>query len=136
LTVKFDIWLRTPKKLLLIWITAIATIAIILAVQITLVVLNTKVIKIGAKSGNGMISWPPIHACGIAGNVFSYISIFATVPTFLFLLTSWVIGINGVYRSRVFHLFLWSLICVALVSMILSCILSGIDLYWYYNFHV
>jgi hypothetical protein len=47
-----------------------------------------------------------MFSCGLASNILSYIAILAPVIPFLVLMVTWFVGINGVYRGRIFHYFL------------------------------
>ena len=62
----------------------------------------------------------------IAANSFSYMSMAFTFLPLLYLLITILVGINGVYKSRPFHYFLWICLITAFVFMIVSLILSSV----------
>jgi hypothetical protein len=108
---------------------AIALIAIILAGDIVYLVFVTKLLKespLGSK---------PYHAEGVVGNIFSYIAVSLPVVPFVFLLTTAIIGINGMLSSKMFHYFLWSFLIAAFVCFLMATILSGYYMDMSYSFH-
>jgi hypothetical protein len=68
----------------------------------------------------------------MTGYVFSYIAMLLPIIPFFFLLTSWIVGINGVHASKTFHYFLWLILLISIVSFIVSTILTSASLSEYY----
>jgi hypothetical protein len=118
--------------LLRIWLVAFGVIALLLATQICYLVFVTGILKAGQSK-----YWPEgiYHNLGVVGNIFSYISIGLPVIPFIFLLTTAIIGINGMLSSRMFHYFLWTTLAVAFVCFLVSTICSGIYMDMCYSFH-
>jgi hypothetical protein len=82
-------------------------------------------------------NYPPTqlyHSVGVVGNIFSYISIGLPVLPFLFLLTTSIIGINGMLSSRTFHYFLWSILILAFLCFLVSVVCSGYYMDMCYSF--
>jgi hypothetical protein len=50
------------------------------------------------------------------------------------MLTSWIIGVNGIHSSRLFHMFLWITLLVSIICLIISTTLSGILIGEYNSF--
>jgi len=63
-----------------------------------------------------------------ASIIMSYIAVCIPVIPFIFLITSWFIGINGVYKSKLFHYFLWGTLLASLVFMLCDTVMAGIVL--------
>jgi hypothetical protein len=63
---------------------------------------------------------------GQAGVAFAWIALCILILPFIILLTAWVIGINGVYRSLTFHLWFIFFMCLVLLALILSTILCSV----------
>jgi hypothetical protein len=115
---KLDIWLRNPKTLLRVWLLALAIIAILWSAQICYIVFVTNLLK--HPTLNGLF-----HDVGVAGNVLSYISISLPIIPFIYLITTAIIGVNGVLSSRTFHYFLWIILIIAFACFIASTCCSG-----------
>jgi uncharacterized YccA/Bax inhibitor family protein len=77
---------------------------VLLGAQITYIIVNNNILK------NHTIPMPQnipiIHSCGHVAIIFSYISMCLPAAPFIFMLTSWIIGVNGIHSSRLFHMFL------------------------------
>jgi hypothetical protein len=86
------------------------------------------------KHGTSYPSESLYHSWGVVGNIFSYISIGLPVVPFLFLLTTAIIGINGMLSSRLFHYFLWATLALAFVCFLVSTICSGYFMDMCYSF--
>jgi hypothetical protein len=74
---------------------------------------------------NNVDNLPWVYPTYRSMQVFGYISLFLpTIPLF-FLLTSWIVGTNGIIKSKKYILFFWFILCVSLLCMFLTIILSS-----------
>jgi hypothetical protein len=108
---------------------ALGTIVVLWAAQICYLVFVTHILKSTESSPDKLY-----HSVGVVGNIFSYISIGLPVIPFLFLLTTAIIGINGMLSSRMFHYFLWTSIILAFICFLVSTGCSGFYMGEYYAF--
>jgi hypothetical protein len=127
-----DMWLRNKKSFIIIWLIILGVIITILVTQITLPIYVNKAMH---KSGNGPWSLPfmiPMHK---AASILAWISIACIPAPFLFLLTTWIVGVNGVAKSRVFHYWLWFMLLLGVICMLVSIALGGYILNDINSFH-
>lgn len=114
---KVGLLLRNKKGLKLTWIIEMVAMAIIMITSITIVACFSKY-----KNWNeGPGALPGFQPCLRTGLVFFWISIFPCLVPLIYLLTTWFIGINEVYASKMFHYFFWIAGAFALL-----CFLIGI----------
>jgi hypothetical protein len=112
-----DSWLRNKKSFIIVWLIILAIVITVLITQIVLPIFVNKAIHHG---GNGAWLLPYNKNTAKASMILSYLALgFVPLP-FLFLLTTWIIGINGVARSRTFHYVLWFLLSLSILCMIIS----------------
>lgn len=117
LGIKMDMWLRNKKSFILIWLIILAVVIAVLVTQITLPIFVNKGIH---NSGNGPWEYTTMKNLAKTTSILAYIC-FGLIPLpFLFLLTTWIIGINAVAKSRIFHYVLWFILVVAVICMIIS----------------
>lgn len=64
--------------------------------------------------------WKLYHGTNVAACVLAFTSIAFTVLPYLFLILTFFVGINEVYRSRTFHYYLWFAILIALLLWLAS----------------
>ena len=126
---KVDAWLRGKKSFLIIWLVILAVIVTVLVTQITLPIFVSKIIN------NPAHDVYFLKNTGKASVILSYISLGLIPLPFLFLLTTWIIGVNGVARSRIFHLTLWFLLTLSLLCAIISIGCGGYVIYDHSTFH-
>ncbi len=132
LGVKVEGWLSNGRKLAFIWSIIFLVIAVLYAFQIFYIVEANKLLK---NINGGPLAFKSAHDTLFAGMILSYISIiFPTLPI-LFLITSWFIGINGVYYSRIFHYIFWSILLFCLLLLVIDSCCCWIEFadYWSFN---
>lgn len=132
LGVKVEGWLSNGRKLALIWFIILLVIAVLYAFQIFYIVESNKLLK---NINGGPLAFKSAHDTLFAGMILSYISIILPTLPILFLITSWFIGINGVYYSRIFHYIFWSILLFCLLLLVVDsccCWIEFVD-YWSFN---
>lgn len=116
-SIKVDTWLRNDHTMHIIWGIVGSIIGAILAITISF--LTTVCIKQAAPT-KGMWNLESFKAIALANDVFAGLAIgFVILPLF-YLLVTVMVGINGVYRSRQFHFFLWVCLILALLFAIVT----------------
>lgn len=111
---KMDLWLRTKKSFIVIWLIILGIVVTVLVTQIIMPIYVNKAIHTDGPGKTIDL------ATGKASIILSYIAIgFIPLP-FLFLLTTWIVGVNGVSKSRTFHYILWFMLLIAVLCMIVS----------------
>lgn len=121
--IKVDTLLRNDRTLLIVWSAAILTIITCLAFTISFAVTLTLDWKNKPDASFFNFQW--VQNTALAANSFSYISMGLIALPLLYLLITVLVGINGVYRSRSFHYFLWICLITAFVLMLVSLIMSS-----------
>jgi hypothetical protein len=121
-------WLRDKKAFTIIWLAILGVIVTILVTQITIPIFVNKAIH-GNNAGK---MCAPI---GYASIILSYISIGLVPLPFLFLLTTWIVGVNAVAKSRIFHYVLWFMLLLSVLCMITSIGCGGYVLNDANSFH-
>ncbi len=135
LGVKVEGWLSNGKKLALIWSIIFLAIAVLYAFQIFYIIEADKLLK---NINGGPLAFKTAHDTLFAGMVLSYISIILPTLPLLFLITSWFIGINGVYYSRIFHYIFWSILLFCLLLLVVDsccCWIEFADSWSFNSYH-
>lgn len=133
--VKVEGWLSNPKKLALIWGIIFLVIAVLYSFQIFYIVESHNLLK---NINGGPLAFKSARDTLFAGMILSYISVILPTLPILFLITSWFIGINGVYYSRIFHYIFWSVLAFCLLLLIADSICCWIEFgdYWMFNAYI
>ncbi len=101
---KVGLLLRNKKGLKTIWIVEIVSMFVIMTISIVIISCFTKYV---GWTKEGPMVFPEFQACLKTGLVFHWISIFPCIVPLVYLLTTWFIGINEVYASKMYHYFFW-----------------------------
>lgn len=125
-SIKFDAWLHNRKPCLIIWMAALGTIIVLLALSISLVVVTT----LDKKTGGGYWDFTWMKNLQIASAVFSYVIMALTVIPLIYLLITVLVGIRDTYRSLKFHYFMWGCFIAAFVLLIAMLVMSGIEIHY------
>lgn len=128
LGLKMDIWLRTRKSFIIIWLIIIGIVVTVLITQVTMPIFVNKAIH--ANNAGSKLD----ASTGKASIILSYISLAFLPLPFLFLLTTWIVGVNGVAKSRTFHYVLWFMLLVSVVCMLTGIACGGYVLSDVYSF--
>lgn len=131
LGIKIEQALQNNKLLSLVWLFNILIFAILIAMQTFYVIEINNFFKADV----GPIKLSVYKNLAITTTVFSYISIFLPVPIYIFLVGSWFVGINGVYRSRFFHSILWGTYLISILFFVLATIFGFIVMGNQWAFH-
>lgn len=130
---KLEIIISKKGNLLKIWLIIIAIIIAIIAIQIPLLIVSNSVIDNSV--GANRYGWvaPSVKA----GNILAIISMSLPAISFLYLLTTWIVGTNGVYKSKNFLAILLMSLCLSVTLLIVVCGLYGavicnFNLFWNY----
>jgi len=123
MNIKLDLVLENKKKLALVWCAEIFVFLLVIAIGIVMNIFKAK-----AEAENKPVfnlspyTW---HTAGSkAATVMAWISYFLPVPALVLLLSCLIVGVNGVHRSRLFHLFFAGSI---IISFALAICVLGID---------
>jgi hypothetical protein len=108
---------------MIIWGIIIFVIVMLFSVQLPMM-LESKHIVDHATGGADKLSW--VSKTASAGWVTGIISLCTPALPFLFLVASWVVGINGTMKSRNFHTFLWVLLAIGVLLMISTIICDSL----------
>lgn len=119
-----DTWLQNKRTCLYVWLAAIGSLIILLSLSIAMVTTVTTMWKASGDASFFNFQW--FQNVAISGNVFSYIIIGLCVIPLLYLFVTILVGINGVYKSRSYHYFMWGCFIAAFVLLIVCLSLSGI----------
>jgi hypothetical protein len=116
--------------LLKVWIFIFIILGFLIGTQITNIVFCQSVMNNPGSTGPGLFDW--FNRVTMTGYIFSFIAVLLPFIPFFFLLTSWIVGINGVHSSRTFHYFLWLVLLISIVCFIVSTVLVSYSLGQYY----
>ena len=116
-SIKLDTWLRNDHTMHIIWGIAGTIIGIILAVAILFLAF---VCIEQAATTQGMWNLDSFKAIALCNNVFTGLAIGIVILPLFYLLVTVMVGINGVYRSRQFHFFLWICLILGLLFVIVA----------------
>lgn len=126
-SVTLETWLQNKRTRGFIWGLAIVVLIILLTLSIAMVITVTTMWKHTGESSYFNFQW--FKDTAIAGNIFSYMIIGLCVIPLLYLFITVLVGINGVYKSRSFHIFMWSCYLAAFILLIVCLSLSGTIIY-------
>lgn len=125
---QMDIWLRNKKSLLIIWSIILAICVIMIALDIYYIITLQPHLS-AVKDGGGI--WGIHINETISAFVFACLSIAIIPIPFIYLVTTWFVGVNGVISSRNFHVFLWSILAVSFIFFFLANCLGLIPIVGY-----
>ncbi len=132
--IKIGTWLRNDRTLKIVWMFIGIIMCIILALSISMV--TTITLDWTHKPNYGPLNLPGMHTKVIVAQVFSYISLGCIVLPLLYLFITILVGINGVYRSQSFHLFLWICLLIAFICMGVSAGFGSYIIIEFNSFHL
>ncbi len=116
---KVGLLLRNKKGLTITWILEIVFMFIIIAASAVVIGKFSKYI---GWTLEGPMCFPAFQRCLKAGIVFHWISLFPCFIPLIYLLTTWFIGINQVYSSKMFHYFFWISAAFSLLCFIIGIV--------------
>lgn len=122
----FTVLLRSKKGFWAIVSSELFLLVIIITVSIILLI-TTKSVIFGF-NGDGPLNSENLRHLGFIGYVFSIIAICPLAIPFIYLITSWFIGINQVISSRNFHLVVLLIMIICFLSLIISIVCCSIPL--------
>lgn len=115
--IKVDTWLRNDHTMHIIWGIAGSIIGIILVIAISFLA----VICIEqAVPAQGMWNLDSFKTIALCNNIFTGLAIGIIILPLFYLLVTVMVGINGVYRSRQFHFFLWTCLILGLLFVFVA----------------
>ncbi len=127
-SIKVDTWLRNDHTMHIIWTICSLLIFIIVGAAISL--LTVICIEQHNASSQGMWNLQSFKTTALCSNIFSGMAMGIVVLPLLYLLITVMVGINGVYRSRQFHVFLWVCLILGLVFILVAIPLGSYVILW------
>ncbi|GMO14797.1 MAG: hypothetical protein Ta2E_05350 [Mycoplasmoidaceae bacterium] len=115
--------LNKKQYLLLIWGIYGLILSVCLTLCVCFIVYNNKFLNDTTRNYN---NFKDIVNCGKTGYIIGYIAILLpSIPLFVLFIT-WLIQINGVYKSVSFHFMTIVIFCIVLLLLLISTILSSV----------
>lgn len=127
-SIKVDTWLRNNRTMHIIW--AICSLFIFAIVGVAISFLTVICIEQHNASSQGMWNLQSFKTMALCSNIFSGIAMGVIVLPLLYLLITVMVGINGVYRSRQFHTFLWICLILGLIFIVVAIPFGSYVILW------
>ena len=127
-SIKIDTWLRNDRTMRMIWLAASLIIGVILAVAISF--LTIICVEQTHAPKQGMWNLKSFRSIALINNIFTGMAIGIVVLPLFYLLITIMVGINDVYRSKKFHIFLWICLMLGLLFIIISVPLGSYVMLW------
>lgn len=122
----FAVLLRSKKGFwTIISLELFLLVAIVVASVILIIATKSVVFDF---TGDGPLNSESLRHLGFVGYVFAIIALCPLAIPFIYLITSWFIGINQVMSSRNFHLVVLTIMIICFLSSIISIICCSIPL--------